>query len=62
VAAADQPDSPEEGIIVLPFSFVLDTILLRYTIPKTITNYLTEEGKSEQGGETANATDAERRG
>jgi uncharacterized protein YceK len=31
------------GFIDLPFSFVADTILLPYTIPKTIANYAAED-------------------
>lgn len=31
------------GFIDLPFSFVADTILLPYTIPKTIANYAAQE-------------------
>ena len=32
------------GVLDLPFSFVLDTILLPYTIPKTIANTAADEG------------------
>lgn len=31
------------GFLDLPFSFVFDTILLPYTIPRTIWNYATDE-------------------
>lgn len=31
------------GFLDLPFSLVLDTLLLPYTIPKTIANYAAEE-------------------
>ena len=33
------------GVLDLPFSFVLDTILLPYTIPKTIANSAADEGQ-----------------
>jgi len=31
------------GVLDLPFSFVLDTILLPYTIPKTIANHAADD-------------------
>ncbi len=38
------------GFLDLPFSFVFDTVLLPYTIPRTIWNYATaeEEDKPEE--------------
>ena len=39
------------GILDLPFSFIADTILLPYTIARTIWNYATdEEGADDRGG------------
>ena len=39
------------GFLDLPFSFVFDTILLPYTIPRTIWNYATdEEAADDRGG------------
>lgn len=32
------------GFLDLPFSFIADTILLPYTIPKTIANYAAQDG------------------
>lgn len=43
------------GFIDLPFSFVADTILLPYTIPKTIANYAADE----DGGAGQEGTDQE---
>jgi uncharacterized protein YceK len=42
------------GFLDLPFSFVADTILLPYTIPKTIVNYAAQDGpKPAPGNEAA---------
>lgn len=43
------------GFLDLPFSFVADTILLPYTVPKTIANYASAEGTDEPapGGSAA---------
>jgi uncharacterized protein YceK len=45
------------GFLDLPFSFIADTILLPYTIPKTIANYAADDhepvsdgAKGEKGG------------
>lgn len=35
------------GLLDLPFSFVLDTLLLPYTIPKTIANHAAEGERPE---------------
>lgn len=51
------------GFIDLPFSFVFDTILLPYTIPRTIWNHATDEGEeSDQVDETANIVGGEKEG
>lgn len=48
------------GFLDLPFSFVFDTILLPYTVPRTIWNHATDgEAVSERDGESTNATGAE---
>lgn len=39
------------GFLDLPFSFVFDTVLLPYTIPRTIWNYATDGTESGQDGE-----------
>lgn len=43
------------GFLDLPFSLVLDTILLPYTIPKTIANYAGEgdDGAGEEAADQA---------
>lgn len=47
------------GFVDWPFSLVLDTILLPYTIPKTIANYLADDGEeSVPDGEGEKAVEA----
>jgi uncharacterized protein YceK len=38
------------GFLNLPFSFVFDTVLLPYTIPRTIWNYSTDDEEAEPDG------------